>query len=229
MQLFRQCAATPPAARPAGRSGVAMTMTRLRLSCSCWRSFSADPMLGAQSKLEIYWIDVEGGAATFGVAVRRTTLIDRLRAQRPRPADSRTTRHVKKIDNVVISHFHGDVGGLRACQADPDRTFHDHGDRPRPTRWDSTTTSPSTAEAEYRQARRHHSDEGSKRSSSPRTTSSSTSRSRAAGPTRLRHRAADGPVRPGQMGIAVPLRSASSSSSIRSTWTGTPIWSSSVR
>jgi competence protein ComEC len=70
--------------------------------------------------LEIYWIDVEGGAATLIVAPSgQSLLIDTGWA-----VDDRDARRIyaaaqqagiKKIDYLVISHFHADhVGGLTA-------------------------------------------------------------------------------------------------------------------
>ena len=58
-----------------------MTMTRLRLSLFMLALVLAPTsMLGAQSKnLEIYWIDVEGGAATLIVTPSGESTADRHR------------------------------------------------------------------------------------------------------------------------------------------------------
>ena len=78
-------------------------------------------MLNAQSRnLEIYWIDVEGGAATLFVAPSGESMLidtgfdvgDR-DAKRIHAAAQQAG--LKKIDYVVISHYHTDhVGGLAA-------------------------------------------------------------------------------------------------------------------
>ncbi len=96
--------------------------------------------LGAQSKnLEIYWIDVEGGAATVIVAPSgESTLIDTGWAVGDRDPKrivaAAQLAGVKKIDNMVISHFHGDhVGGLAGlAKLMPMGRFYDHGDPPEP-------------------------------------------------------------------------------------------------
>src|SRR5437588_7991167 len=73
----------------------------------------------AQSKnMDIYWIDVEGGAATLIVSPSgESMLIDT-----GFPVDDRDAKRIyaatqmaglKKIDHLLISHYHADhVGGL---------------------------------------------------------------------------------------------------------------------
>ena len=92
--------------------------------------------LGAQSRnLEIYWIDVEGGAATLIVSPSgESMLIDTGWAVGDRDAKriyaATQQAGLKKIDSLVISHFHADhVGGLAALsKMIPIGRFFDHGD-----------------------------------------------------------------------------------------------------
>ena len=86
--------------------------------------------------LDIYWIDVEGGAATLVVTPeRRSILMDAGWAR----ADERDARRIQdamqdagvdRIDYFIASHFHGDhVGGLPALAARvPIGQLVDHGD-----------------------------------------------------------------------------------------------------
>ena len=85
--------------------------------------------------LEIYWIDVEGGAATLVVAPSGESMlidtgwtVDDRDAKRIFAAAQQAG--VKKIDYLVISHFHADhVGGLAALsKMIPIGRFYDHGD-----------------------------------------------------------------------------------------------------
>jgi len=82
---------------------------------------AAAPALLAQSKnLEIYWVDVEGGAATLIVSPSgESMLIDTGWEEGDRDAkrifSAAQQAGLKKIDALVISHFHADhVGGLAA-------------------------------------------------------------------------------------------------------------------
>src|ERR1700674_342360 len=92
--------------------------------------------LSAQSKnLEIYWIDVEGGASTLIVSPSgESMLIDTGYAVGGRDAKriyaATQQAGLKKIDYLVISHFHADhVGGLaELSKAIPIGKFYDHGD-----------------------------------------------------------------------------------------------------
>src|SRR5881396_4175140 len=78
-------------------------------------------MLQAQSRnLDIYWIDVEGGAATLIVSPSGESMlidtgfeVDDRDAKRIHAAAQQAG--LKKIDHLVISHYHADhVGGLAA-------------------------------------------------------------------------------------------------------------------
>jgi competence protein ComEC len=78
-------------------------------------------MLRAQSKnLEIYWVDVEGGAATLlvspsGESMLIDTGFDVGDRDAKRIFEAAQQAGLKKIDYVVISHYHADhVGGLAA-------------------------------------------------------------------------------------------------------------------
>ena len=92
--------------------------------------------LDAQSRnLDIYWIDVEGGAATLLVSPSGESLlidtgwtVDNRDAQRIYAATQQAG--LKKIDYLVISHFHADhVGGLAALsKLIPIGRFFDRGD-----------------------------------------------------------------------------------------------------
>lgn len=86
--------------------------------------------------LEIYWVDVEGGAATLFISPTGESLLfdtgypgngDR-DAKRIHAAAHRAG--LRQIDHAVISHWHGDhVGGLAALsKMIPIGKFYDHGD-----------------------------------------------------------------------------------------------------
>jgi beta-lactamase superfamily II metal-dependent hydrolase len=76
----------------------------------------------ATGKLEIYHIDVEGGAATLIVGPTGESLLVDTGNPRPDDRDARRIHEVatkqaglKRLDHVLITHFHGDhVGGLEA-------------------------------------------------------------------------------------------------------------------
>jgi competence protein ComEC len=78
-------------------------------------------LLTAQSRtLDIYWIDAEGGAATLTVSPSgESMLVDTGYETGDRDAKrifaATQAAGLKRIDHVVISHYHGDhVGGLAA-------------------------------------------------------------------------------------------------------------------
>jgi beta-lactamase superfamily II metal-dependent hydrolase len=90
--------------------------------------------LSAQKTLDIYWIDAEGGAATLIVTPAGQSLL----ADTGNPGDRDAQRiydvatkqaHLKKIDSVLITHFHGDhVGGVPAlAKLIPIGGYIDHG------------------------------------------------------------------------------------------------------
>ncbi|MDA1094038.1 MAG: MBL fold metallo-hydrolase [Acidobacteria bacterium] len=88
------------------------------------------------STLDIYWIDVEGGAATLVVTPERESVL--MDAGWPRP-DLRDTERIQAamrdagittIDYLLISHFHADhVGGVpQLAERVPIGQIVDHGD-----------------------------------------------------------------------------------------------------
>jgi competence protein ComEC len=97
---------------------------------------SSSALLNAQSRnLDIYWIDVEGGAATLIVSPSgESMLIDTGWAMDGRDAKrlyaAVQEAGLKKIDYLVISHFHADhVGGLTEfSKMIPVGRYFDHGD-----------------------------------------------------------------------------------------------------
>jgi competence protein ComEC len=99
-------------------------------------SLVAAGMLQAQARnLDIYWIDVEGGAATLIVSPSgESMLIDTGWTVGDRDAKRiyavAQQAALKKIDYLLISHFHADhVGGLaELSKMIPIGRFFDHGD-----------------------------------------------------------------------------------------------------
>jgi len=92
----------------------------------------------APKNLEIYWIDVEGGAATLLVTPAGESLLVDTGWRRDDGRDAKrvqevATKHagLKKLDYLMTSHFHMDhVGGLAAvARLLPVGKFIDHGDR----------------------------------------------------------------------------------------------------
>jgi beta-lactamase superfamily II metal-dependent hydrolase len=111
-------------------------MTR-RILVASLLSLAAAAFLAAQSRnLDIYWIDVEGGAATLIVTPEGQALL--VDTGNPTPDDRDAKRimeaaheaGLKKIDYLLITHFHGDhVGGATAlAKMIPIEHFLDHGD-----------------------------------------------------------------------------------------------------
>ena len=102
---------------------------------------------GAARTLDIYFIDVEGGQSTLIVTPTGESLLVDTGFPGPgggfdgRPGDPKRARDaqrilaaartagVKRIDNLLITHFHGDHDGGTAelAQLMPIRTFIDHG------------------------------------------------------------------------------------------------------
>lgn len=94
----------------------------------------------AQSKnLDIYWIDVEGGASTLIVSPSGESLLYDAGYGPPNATNDRDARRIvaaahaarlEKIDDFVLSHYHADhVGGLPAlAKMIPIARYFDHGD-----------------------------------------------------------------------------------------------------
>jgi beta-lactamase superfamily II metal-dependent hydrolase len=89
----------------------------------------------AQRTLDIYWIDVEGGAATLIVSPTGESLLvdtgfpgqgDR---DAQRIAQAVVTAGLSRIDHLLITHYHADhVGGVPGlAKLIPIRNFYDHG------------------------------------------------------------------------------------------------------
>jgi beta-lactamase superfamily II metal-dependent hydrolase len=97
----------------------------------------AAPLANAQSRdLQIFWIDVEGGGATLIVTPSGQSLL--VDSGNPGQDDRDAKRvfeaaklaGIKQIDNVVITHYHGDHGGGLPALAKliPIAKYYDHGD-----------------------------------------------------------------------------------------------------
>ena len=97
---------------------------------------ASGPALPQSQNLQIYWIDVEGGASTLFVSPTGQSLLFDTGYPGNGDRDARRIYAVaqkaglSRIDNVVISHWHGDhVGGLEALsKMIPIGYFYDHGD-----------------------------------------------------------------------------------------------------
>src|SRR5579872_4813263 len=91
-------------------------------------------------KLQIYWIDVEGGASTLFVSPSGESLLFDTGYAGNGDRDARrifaAAQHagLKKIDHLIISHWHADhEGGLEALsKLIPIGHFYDHGDQVQP-------------------------------------------------------------------------------------------------
>lgn len=119
-----------------------MRLSVFALSLVVWASQAG---VGAQSRpLDIYWVDVEGGAATLMIAPSGESLLvdagwevgDR---DARRIADAARQAGLKRIDHFVLSHFHADhEGGLPAlAKLIPIGRCYDRGDfiEPANQRW----------------------------------------------------------------------------------------------
>ena len=114
-------------------------MQRLILVAGAILLASAGYAQSQSTNLDIYWIDVEGGAATLLVAPSGESLLYDAGYGPPNAVDDRDAKRIfavakqaglTKIDYFVLSHYHADhVGGLPALAAMiPIGRFFDHGD-----------------------------------------------------------------------------------------------------
>jgi beta-lactamase superfamily II metal-dependent hydrolase len=111
-----------------------MFSTRALTFAICWLSASQALSGPTDKRLDLYWIDVEGGAATLLVTpAGETVLID---TGNPGPRDAnrivKTITEVagmKQIDHLVITHYHGDHfgGALTLVNLLPIRNLYDNG------------------------------------------------------------------------------------------------------
>lgn len=112
------------------------TIGRMRLLCLALSLlFSAATLIAANKPLQIYFVDVEGGQATlFVTPEHQSLLIDtgwEYNAFRDadRIVKAAKLAGIKKIDCVLITHYHQDhVGGVKQLvEKFPVETFIDHG------------------------------------------------------------------------------------------------------
>ncbi len=107
----------------------------MRTLCACILLAASATLLPAAKNLEVYAIDVEGGQATLIVSPSgESMLIDtgwggHNKRDAERIAAAARAAGVKKIDYLVITHYHTDhVGGIgQLAEKLPIRNFVDHG------------------------------------------------------------------------------------------------------
>ncbi len=111
------------------------TIDAMRALFRCWLLLACALVLPAAKNLEVYFIDVEGGQSTLFVAPSGETLLmdtgyAGFNGRDPnRILAVAKAAGVKKIDYLLISHYHADhVGGLPGVAAKlPIHNFIDHG------------------------------------------------------------------------------------------------------
>ena len=92
------------------------------------------PTLSLAESLDIYFVDVEGGAATLIVTPQHESILIDCGSKSDDSRDLNRILHVaklagiSKIDHLVVSHFHGDHFGpiLQLSQTLPVGHFYDH-------------------------------------------------------------------------------------------------------
>jgi len=117
---------------------------------------AASALAGPGDKqLDVYWIDVEGGAATLLVTpAGETVLIDTGNAGRRDPdriAKALTLAGMKQIDHLIITHYHGDHfgGALTLVDQVPVKNMYDNG------QFAELTENPGKAYFELKAEKRH--------------------------------------------------------------------------
>jgi competence protein ComEC len=109
----------------------------------------------ADKRLDVYWIDVEGGAATLLVTpAGETVLIDTGNAGRRDPdriVKAVTAAGMKQIDHLIITHYHGDHfgGALTLVDQLPVKNLYDNG------QFEGLTENPGKAYFELKAEQRH--------------------------------------------------------------------------
>jgi beta-lactamase superfamily II metal-dependent hydrolase len=106
-------------------------MTAVLLGLVC-----AGGLLAAAGKLEIYWIDAEGGAATLIVSPSGESILVDTANRTPDDRDARrifaAAQHagLQRIDILLTTHFHSDhIGGMAAlAKLIPIGMYMDHGE-----------------------------------------------------------------------------------------------------
>ncbi|HZN34627.1 MAG TPA: MBL fold metallo-hydrolase [Pirellulaceae bacterium] len=109
----------------------------------------------ADQQLDIYWIDVEGGAATLLVTpAGETVLIDTGNPGRRDPdriVKAVTAAGMKQIDHLIVTHYHGDHfgGALTLVDQLPVKNMYDNG------QFEGLTENPGKAYFELKVEKRH--------------------------------------------------------------------------
>jgi competence protein ComEC len=130
---------------------------RIPVIAAVWLALVARLLAGpADGRLDLYWIDVEGGASTLLVTpAGETVLIDTGNPGRRDPDRIvKTVTEVagmKQIDHLIITHYHGDHFGGALTLADqlPIRNLYDNG------QFEGMPDNPGKAYFELKVDRRH--------------------------------------------------------------------------
>jgi beta-lactamase superfamily II metal-dependent hydrolase len=139
-----------------GPSGTCRSISRIWAVLSCLILTAPAGAGSGDGRLDLYWIDTEGGAATLVVTpAGESVLID---TGNPGTRDaSRIVKAVteaaglKQIDHLVITHYHGDHygGALTLVNLLPVRTLYDNG------QFESMPDNPGKAYFDLKVDRRH--------------------------------------------------------------------------
>ena len=112
-----------------------MTRTKIPFALTVLLLLTASALAGpADKRLDVYWIDVEGGAATLIVTpAGESVLIDTGNPGRRDPDRivkvAGEIAGLKQLDHVVITHYHGDHfgGAITLCNLLPIKNLYDNG------------------------------------------------------------------------------------------------------